>query len=80
MTTVQMEYQEWMKPGRRNAEIRRPELGPFIPIIHEGFKADRHMPHMPRKHGHTTKRVFCRPATNAALLMVKSFARLKLQA
>ena len=45
-------------PGyRRKAEVRRPKLEPFIPIIDAWLEADRHMP---RKQRHTAKRVFDR--------------------
>ena len=44
-------------PGyRRTAEVRRPKLDPFIPIIEGWLEADRSMP---RKQRHTAKRVFC---------------------
>ncbi|TWG55302.1 transposase [Aminobacter sp. J44] len=45
-------------PGyRRTAEVRRPKLDPFIPIIEGWLEADRSMP---RKQRHTAKRVFDR--------------------
>ncbi|HEY0214489.1 MAG TPA: IS21 family transposase, partial [Paenirhodobacter sp.] len=45
-------------PGyRRRAEVRRPKLDPFIPIIEGWLEADRTMP---RKQRHTAKRVFDR--------------------
>ena len=45
-------------PGyRRQAEVRRPKLDPFIPIIEGWLEADRTMP---RKQRHTAKRVFDR--------------------
>src|SRR5690606_36796024 len=42
---------------RRTAEVRRPKLDPFIPIIEGWHEADRSMP---RKQPHTAKRVFHR--------------------
>lgn len=42
---------------RRQAEIRRPKLDPFLPIIESWLEADRTMP---RKQRHTAKRVFDR--------------------
>lgn len=45
-------------PGyRRQAEVRRPKLDPFLPIIEGWLEADRTMP---RKQRHTAKRVFDR--------------------
>ena len=45
-------------PGyRRRAEVRRPKLDPFLPIIEGWLEADRTMP---RKQRHTAKRVFDR--------------------
>ena len=45
-------------PGyRRTAEVKRPKLDPFIPIIEDWLEADRTMP---RKQRHTAKRVFDR--------------------
>jgi len=45
-------------PGyRRQAEVRRPKLEPFIPIIEGWLETDRDMP---RKQRHTAKRVFDR--------------------
>ncbi len=45
-------------PGyRRQSEIRRPKLDPFIPIIEGWLEADLTMP---RKQRHTAKRVFDR--------------------
>ena len=45
-------------PGyRRTAEVKRPKLDPFIPIIEGWLEADRAMP---RKQRHTAKRVFDR--------------------
>ena len=45
-------------PGyRRTAEVRRPKLDLFIPIIEGWLEADRSMP---RKQRHTAKRVFDR--------------------
>ena len=41
-------------PGyRRTAEVKRPKLDPFIPIIEDWLEADRTMP---RKQRHTAKR------------------------
>ncbi|SEO43058.1 helix-turn-helix, Psq domain [Paracoccus alcaliphilus] len=45
-------------PGyRRTADVKRPKLDPFIPIIEEWLEVDRSMP---RKQRHTAKRVFDR--------------------
>ena len=45
-------------PGyRRTADVKRPKLDPFIPIIEEWLEVDRLMP---RKQRHTAKRVFDR--------------------
>ena len=45
-------------PGyRRTAEVRRPKLDPFIPIIEGWLEADRSMP---RKQRHTAKGVLDR--------------------